>query len=58
MIQNNNHLRSLEEYRVLEANLHRELVGCCRKYLNKLGIVSVVGLIDIVKQETMKQHIM
>ena len=51
MIQNTNQVRSLQEYRVLEANLHRELISCCRKYLNELGIVSVLGLIDVVKQE-------
>lgn len=54
MIQNNNRLRSLEEYRVLESNLHRELVSCCRKYLNELGIISIIGLIDIVKQEVVE----
>lgn len=52
MMQNSN--RSLDEYRILESNLHRELVNCCRKYLNELGIVSIVGLIDIVKQEVVE----
>jgi hypothetical protein len=52
MLQNGN--RSLDEYRILESNLHRELINCCRKYLNELGIVSIVGLVDIVKQEIME----
>lgn len=52
MMENCN--RSLDEYRMLESNLHRELVNCCRKYLNELGIVSIVGLMDIVKQEVVE----
>ena len=43
--------RTLEEYKDLEINLHRELMHICRKYLNQLGIISIVGIVDIVKQE-------
>lgn len=43
--------KSLKEYRALEAILHRDLMNCSRKYLNELGIVSVIGIMDIVKQE-------
>ena len=43
--------RSFKEHKELEAILHRELMNCSRKYLNKLGIVSVLGLMDVVKQE-------
>ena len=43
--------RSLREHKELEAALHREIMNCSRKYLNKLGIVSIVGIMDIVKQE-------
>jgi len=43
--------KSLKEYRALEATLHRDLMSCSRKYLNELGIVSIVGIMDIVKQE-------
>lgn len=46
--------RSLEEYRGFEAALHRDLMNCCRRYVNYLGIVSIVGIIDIVKQETIE----
>jgi len=45
------HDKSLSDYRELEACLHREFLHCSRKYLNKLGIVSVIGILDIVKQE-------
>jgi len=43
--------KSLREYRQLEATLHRDLMSCSRKYLNELGIISIVGIMDIVKQE-------
>ncbi len=46
--------KTLKEYRMLEANLHTELMNCSRKYLNDLGIVSIVGIMDIVKQEIME----
>lgn len=46
--------RSLDEYRGYEAALHRDLMNCCRKYINHLGIVSIIGIIDIVKQETIE----
>jgi hypothetical protein len=45
---------SLEEYRTLEIQLHTELMKICRKYMNELGIVSIMGIIDIVKQETVE----
>ncbi len=50
MFQQDNN-RSLREHKELEAALHREFMNCSRKYLNKLGIVSIVGIMDIVKQE-------
>jgi hypothetical protein len=45
---------TLEEYRALEVELHRDLMKICRKYINELGIVSIMGIIDIVKQEAME----
>ena len=45
---------TLEEYRALEVELHRDLMKVCRKYINELGIVSIMGILDIVKQESME----
>jgi len=45
---------SLEEYRTLEVQLHTELMKICRRYINEIGIVSIMGIIDIVKQETIE----
>jgi hypothetical protein len=46
--------RSLKEYRSSEADLHIELMNICRKYMSKLGIISIMGILDIVKQETIE----
>ena len=46
--------KSLKDYRNLEAIFHRDLANCCRKYLNELGIISVIGVMDIVKQEVIE----
>lgn len=46
--------KTLEEYKALEVELHRDLMKSCRKYINYLDIVSIVGIIDIVKQEAIE----
>ena len=45
---------SLEEYRLFETQLHHDLMNACRKYISKLSIVSVLGILDVVKQETVE----
>ena len=45
---------TLEKYRELETRLHHELMNTCRKYIYELGIVSIMGILDIVKQETIE----
>ena len=46
--------RTLKEYRALETELHRELMKICREYIHDLGIVSIMGILDIVKQEAIE----
>jgi hypothetical protein len=46
--------RTLEKYRALETELHRELMKICREYINDLGIISITGILDIVKQEAIE----
>jgi len=45
---------SLSEYRQLEMQLHLELINTCKKFISKLGIVSIMGIFDIVKQEALE----
>lgn len=45
---------TLEKYRALEVEFHIELMKICRNYINELGIVSIIGILDIVKQETIE----
>lgn len=41
----------LDEYRAMETKLYGELAKSCQSYSTKLSIISVVGILDIVKQE-------
>ena len=45
---------SFEEYRNVEVEFHTELINVARRYINKLGIVSLIGVFDIVKQEVIE----
>lgn len=46
--------RTLEEYRQLEIQLHLELMNTCKKYISQLGIISMMGILDTVKQEVIE----
>jgi len=41
----------LDEYKTMETKLYGEIVKSCQSYSNKLSIISVVGILDLVKQE-------
>ena len=45
---------SFEDYKSMEIALHRDLMNSCRKYINDLSIVSILGILDIVKQESIE----
>ncbi len=42
---------ALKEYKTMETKLYGELMKTCRSYSNKLNIISIVGILDLVKQE-------
>lgn len=44
----------LEEYKALETRLYGELIKSCRRYSSKLSIISITGILDIIKQEIME----
>jgi len=44
----------LSNYREMEIGFHRDLMNVCRRYINHLNLVSVVGTIETVKQETIE----
>ena len=46
--------KTLEEHRQLEMALHLELMNVCKKYISGLGIVSILGILDIVNQEVVE----
>jgi hypothetical protein len=41
----------LFEYKALETKLYGELVKTCRRYHNKLSIISIVGILELISQE-------
>ena len=45
---------SFEDYKNMEIALHRDLMNSCRKYVNDLSIVSILGILDVVKQEAIE----
>jgi hypothetical protein len=54
MLYNNEDLCTLKEYREYKTKFHGEMMDICREYLNKLSIVSILGILEIVKQEIME----
>jgi hypothetical protein len=42
------------EYKNYEIELHREIMSSCRKYINKVSIFSIIGILDYVKQEAVE----
>jgi hypothetical protein len=43
-----------EEYKNYEIELHREIMSSCRKYIKKISIFSILGILDYVKQEAIE----
>ena len=39
---------TLEEYKALESEFYRNLMGVCRRYVSQLSVVSLNGILDIV----------
>ncbi len=54
MISDEDTQETLKEYKDYEIQLHRELMNICRKYINKLSIVTIIGILDYVKQEVVE----
>ena len=41
----------LETYKIIETRLYGELMKACRRYSNDLSLISVFGILELVKQE-------
>jgi hypothetical protein len=54
LIPSNIKNRTIEEYRQLEMQLHLELMNICKKYISQISIVSIMGILDIVKKEVIE----
>lgn len=40
-----------DEYKILETRLYGELIRSCQRYNTKLRLISILGILDYVKQE-------
>ena len=43
-----------QDYKNMEISLHRDLMNSCRRYISRLSIVSILGILDVVKQESVE----
>ena len=43
-----------EEIKNYEIELHREIMNSCRKYIKKISIFTILGILDYVKQEAVE----
>ena len=41
----------LDEYKAMETKLFGEIVKSCQTYCTQLSIISIIGILDLVKQE-------
>jgi len=41
----------LDEYKSMETKLYGELIKSCQSYSVELSIISIIGILDLVKQE-------
>lgn len=44
-------IMDLKTYKVIETRLYGELLKACRRYSNDLDLISLLGILDLVKQE-------
>ncbi len=42
---------SEDEYSVLESRLYGELMRSCQKYMSQIRIISILGVLDFVRQD-------
>jgi hypothetical protein len=43
--------QKLIEYKAMETRLYGELMKACRFYQNKLTLISILGILELVKQD-------
>lgn len=41
----------LDEYKFMETRLFGEILKSCQSYTNKISIISIFGILELVKQE-------
>jgi len=54
MFPNEEGSKTDNQYKSIEANLHRDIMNVCRRYINHLSIISILGTLDMAKNETIE----
>ena len=47
-------IKDLNDYKAVEIAFHRDLMDISRKYMSQLNLVSLIGTLETVKQETIE----
>ena len=47
-------IKGLNDYKAVEIAFHRDLMDISRKYMSQLNLVSLIGTLETVKQETIE----
>jgi len=47
-------IKNLNDYKAIEIAFHRDLMNISRKYMGQLNLVSLIGTLETVKQETIE----
>lgn len=45
---------SANDYKSIEMEFHRDIMSTCRRYINHLNLVSIIGTLDMAKHETIE----
>lgn len=54
MLQEEDSQTLLKDYKSVEVDFHTELMNVCKKYVHRLDTISILGIMDIVKTETIE----
>ena len=47
-------IKDLNDYKAIEIAFHRDLMDISRRYMSQLSMVSLIGTLETVKQETVE----
>jgi hypothetical protein len=52
--ENVNEDSATKDYKTIEMEFHRLIMNACRRYINDLNLVTILGTLDMAKHETIE----